>query len=98
MRNSSSGQNGSTGFLYTRSKVYHEMKRHEGLPVATANWVSPWCLIFLPVIVSDGLESWYLTEDYAFCERARRCGYRLVADTTIRLQHIGAYGYSLWPK
>jgi hypothetical protein len=39
----------------------------------------------------------YLTEDYA-SERARRCGYRLVADTTIRLQHIGAYGYSLWPK
>jgi hypothetical protein len=87
-----------TGFLYTRSEVYHEIQRHEGLPVCNRKLGQPMVPYFLPMIVSDGLEAWYLTEDYAFCERARRCGYRLVADTTIRLQHIGAYGYSLWPK
>jgi hypothetical protein len=38
--------------------------------------------------------SWYLPEDYAFCERARRCGYQIMADTTIRLWHHGSYGYT----
>jgi hypothetical protein len=37
---------------------------------------------------------WYLPEDYAFCERARQCGYKIMADTTIRLWHHGSYGYS----
>lgn len=37
---------------------------------------------------------WYLPEDYAFCERARQCGFKIMADTTIRLWHHGSYGYS----
>lgn len=49
---------------------------------------------FLPMVVEEDGVAWYLGEDYAFCERARRCGYRIVADTTVRLQHIGMYGYS----
>jgi hypothetical protein len=39
-------------------------------------------------------QGWYLPEDYAFCERARQCGYKIMADTTIRLWHHGSYGYS----
>jgi hypothetical protein len=34
-----------------------------------------------------------LGEDYAFCERARQCGYKIMADTSIRLWHIGEYAY-----
>lgn len=30
----------------------------------------------------------YLSEDWAFCERARRCGYKLWADPTIPFGHI----------
>jgi hypothetical protein len=37
---------------------------------------------------------WYLAEDYAFCERARRCGYAIWADTRIRLGHIGTCQYT----
>ena len=37
---------------------------------------------------------WYLAEDFAFCERARQCGYTILADTTIRLGHIGSCEYS----
>ena len=37
---------------------------------------------------------WYLPEDYAFCERARQSGFKILADTTIRLWHHGSYGYS----
>ena len=36
---------------------------------------------------------WYLAEDYAFCHRARLCGFPIIADTTIRLWHVGDYGY-----
>ena len=35
-----------------------------------------------------------MSEDYSFCERARQCGYRIWADTTIRLQHLRQYAYS----
>ena len=38
--------------------------------------------------------AWYLAEDFAFCERARQCGYKIMADTTIRLYHYGSYGYT----
>ena len=37
---------------------------------------------------------WYLAEDFAFSERARQAGFKIWADTTIRLKHIGSYGYS----
>jgi hypothetical protein len=36
---------------------------------------------------------WYLAEDYAFSERVRQCGYRIMADTTIRLWHVGSHSY-----
>jgi hypothetical protein len=37
---------------------------------------------------------WYLAENFAFCERARQCGYQVMADTSIRLLHFGSYGYT----
>ena len=37
---------------------------------------------------------WSLGEDFSFFERLRRCGYKIFADTTIPLRHIGSYGYS----
>jgi hypothetical protein len=45
-------------------------------------------------LIGDRQGHWYLPEDYAFCERARQCGYKIMADTTIRLWHHGSYGYS----
>lgn len=46
------------------------------------------------MLVPDGDGHWYLGEDFAFFEPLRRCGYAILADTTIRLRHIGSYGYS----
>jgi hypothetical protein len=48
---------------------------------------------FQPLVVPDGAGHWYLAEDYSFCYRARECGYAIMADTTIRLMHIGTYAY-----
>ncbi len=36
----------------------------------------------------------YLAEDFAFSYRARAAGFKIMADTTIRLGHIGPYAYS----
>ncbi len=36
----------------------------------------------------------YLAEDFAFSYRARAAGFKIMADTTIRLGHIGRYAYS----
>jgi hypothetical protein len=36
----------------------------------------------------------YLGDDFAFCYRARQAGYKIYADTTIRLGHIGPYAFS----
>jgi hypothetical protein len=85
----------ATGFLYTRRQVYLDIQKRENLPVCNRQSSQPIVPYFLPLIVQHGPDDFgYLTEDFSFCERARRCGYRIYADTTIRLQHIGLYGYS----
>lgn len=81
------------GFMHTRREVYERIKDRIGLPECNQRFgptVTPW---FLPEYVPDGAGWWYLAEDYAFCNRARRCGYRIMADTTIRLVHIGRHRY-----
>jgi hypothetical protein len=82
------------GFLHTRREVYLEIQRREAVPVCNAHLGRPTIPFFQPMILSETTGATYLAEDFAFSERARRCGYAIVADTTIRLQHIGIYGYS----
>lgn len=36
-----------------------------------------------------------LSEDYAFCERARKAGFRIYVDPAVRVAHIGTYQYRL---
>lgn len=83
----------ATGFLHTRRVIYEEMAKRLELPVCNEAFARPMVPYFLPLIVSRGDKPWYLGEDFSFCERARRCDYAIMADTTIRLHHIGRYGY-----
>jgi len=85
---------GATGFLLTHAEVYRRIQETERLPVCNEQRGRPIVPYFLPMIVPDGEGHWYLGEDFAFFERLRRCGYKIFADTTIRLSHIGGYGYS----
>ena len=48
---------------------------------------------FQPMVLTSEAGPWYLAEDYAFWERARQCGFKIMADTSIRLWHIGEYAY-----
>jgi hypothetical protein len=82
-----------TGFLHVRRHVYLTVQHRLGLPVSNERFGAPMIPFFQPLLhpIEDG--TWYLAEDYAFCERARQCGFKIVADTTIRLWHVGHYTY-----
>lgn len=83
-----------TGFLLVRREVYLKMLEELSLPLCNERFEKPTIPFFQPLIraIEDG--TWYLAEDYAFGHRARACGYKIWADTTIRLGHIGNYRYS----
>lgn len=83
----------ATGFLYTTRQVYLDVRERQGLPVCNVGTGRPIVPYFLPMVVDDEGGHRYLAEDFAFSERVRRSGHRIWADTTIRLQHIGLYGY-----
>ncbi|WP_327114360.1 hypothetical protein OHB12_34230 [Nocardia sp. NBC_01730] len=82
------------GFLLTKRSVYETIAEQEKLPVCNEQFGRANVPYFLPLIVPDGENHWYLGEDFAFCERARRCGFTIHADTRFRLEHIGKYGYT----
>ncbi|MEX2140776.1 MAG: hypothetical protein WD894_16050 [Pirellulales bacterium] len=87
------------GFLLVRRQVYFEMQEHLALLACNQRFGAKTIPFFQPMVISDSAgpstsSGWYLPEDYAFCERARQCGFAIMADTTIRLWHHGSYGYS----
>ena len=81
------------GFVLTRRVLYETMQRQLRLPMCNQSFQTPLVPYFAPLIAGRGEEAWYLGEDYSFCERARRCGFRVMADTTIRLWHVGSYRF-----
>ena len=53
--------------------------------------------LYVPFISDMGNDKKkYLSEDWAFAERWRMSGGKIFADTTILLNHIGKFPYSLW--
>jgi hypothetical protein len=83
----------ATGFLLVRREVYLTIMHRLELPLTNERFGAPVVPFFCPLILPFEDGQWYLAEDYAFSERARQCGYRIMADTTIRLWHIGTYHY-----
>lgn len=83
----------ATGFLLIRREVYLSVQRKLALPTTNEQFGKPMIPFFLPMIRPHDEGAWYLAEDYAFCHRARDCGFKIYADTSIRLWHIGTYRY-----
>ena len=81
------------GFVHTRRHLYDEIQRQCELPECNTSFGSPMLPYFMPLAVPQGNGHWYLGEDYAFCERARRCGFKMMLDTKIRLWHVGSYSF-----
>jgi hypothetical protein len=84
----------ATGFLLTHRRVYEDIVRKLDLPwcgAASGELVVPY---FLPLVYADQEHGMaYLSEDYAFCQRARQAGHKVMLDASIRLWHVGHYGY-----
>lgn len=81
------------GFLLVKRHVYEMVQQQLNLPVCNERFGSPMIPFFEPLILPHDDGHWYLAEDYAFSQRARDCGFRIMADTGIRLWHVGTYGY-----
>ncbi len=84
----------STGFLLVRrnvveamAKAYEDEAYDENLPSRfkkkTYNLYNPM------VFKHPNGKTEYLSEDWAFCERARRIGFRIWGDTNVSLGHMG---------
>jgi hypothetical protein len=81
------------GFLLVRREVYMTVQQRLQLPMCNERFKIPLIPFFHPMLRPCEEGHWYLAEDYAFCERARQCGFKIMADTTIRLWHIGNHAY-----
>ena len=83
------------GFLHTRRAVYEAISQQGKLPLCHLGNGAKLVPYFSPMIVAGASgNSVYLEGDFAFGERARQAGFKIVADTRLRLGHIGRYEYS----
>jgi hypothetical protein len=82
------------GFVLVRRAVFQAVREQFRMLNCNQRFGRPVTPYFMPMIVPDGVGQWYLSEDYAFCERARQCGFKILADTAVRLWHIGRHGYT----
>lgn len=83
----------AAGFLHVRREVYETIRQRLALPTCNERFRRPLVPYFLPMVRPIENGHWYLSEDYAFCHRAREVGFKIMADTTIRLRHLGEYAY-----
>jgi hypothetical protein len=83
----------AAGFLLIRREVYEKVQEQCHLPVCNERFGNPLIPFFQPLACRTDNGYWYLAEDYAFCQRAHEAGFRIFADTTIRLWHLGTYPY-----
>jgi hypothetical protein len=84
----------AVGFLHVRREVYETMSSQLELPRCPPPAGPPFTPYFLPFVKTENAGSTFLDADFAFCERARQCGFAIFADTTIRLWRNGNYRYS----
>jgi len=95
------GKNGGTveirycgfGFTHVRREVLQAVKEKFALPVCNQRFGSLLVPFFEPMSIPESGGRWELSEDYSFCERARQAGFTVMADTRIRLWHVGTYRY-----
>lgn len=84
----------SAGFLRIHTAVLRRMIVDLKLPLCNTPWGRGFWPFFMPTIIPvTGGALHYLAEDWAFCHRLRQIGIDPVADTSIRLMHMGGHGF-----
>ena len=75
-----------TGFMMIKRKVFEDMKDK----VETEKTEQGERIRFFHFPVRDNVE---LSEDYEFCRAARKLGFKVMADPSIKLKHYGLHGF-----
>ena len=89
----------STGFMAVHREVFETLSKD--LPCCHIGWQSQgvdtsFYPFYMPHTVPWEAEGHlYLSEDWAFCQRAKDKGYKIWLDPAIRLGHMGTYMYTL---
>lgn len=83
----------ATGFLATPRRVLERLV--EDLPLCHPD--EPWRFypLYDPFTVDGPRGAIGLSEDYAYCERARRAGFTVYINPAVRLLHLGHYPFRL---
>lgn len=84
----------AAGFLLVRRPVYMDILRQRKLPLCNEHVGRALIPFFQTSVIGLDDGSWFLAEDHSFCDAARSCGYRVLADPSIRLWRQGLYSYS----
>lgn len=89
----------STGFVAVNRKVFRTLS--EELPLCHRGWsdrgenTSFWPFYMPFTIPWEGDGHMYLSEDWAFCKRAKDAGFKVWLDPSIRLGHLGQTMFTL---
>ncbi len=84
----------ATGFLLVRRNAYLKIQQTLKLPICNELFTGrPLIPFFQPMLIDQEESTWYLAEDYSFSERAHQSGLQVLADTSLRLWHVGTYHY-----
>jgi hypothetical protein len=81
----------ATGFMLIKRKVVEHMFEHFKEELGFKYQGSDDYVDLFAPIIDNGL---YLTEDYAFCKRAKSLGYRTYMSKRFELPHLGLMEYS----
>lgn len=84
------------GFTHVRRVVYETIEQRLMLPRVMGGFdiAQPICPYFVPKVIEQAGQSVYLSEDYSFCHRARQVGLSPVADTRLKIGHIGRHAFT----
>lgn len=84
-----------TGFFAVHRDVVKALI--EDTPLCVLGGDDTFWPMFAPFIYhnEDNGDNDYLSEDWAFCERARQKGFKVYVDRTVVLKHYGKYAYSI---
>lgn len=81
------------GFVATHRRVFERLAAD--LPLCHASQPYAFYPFYQPFAFDDAEsgDTLYLSEDWAFCERARQAGFGVYANPAVRLEHLGVYPY-----
>lgn len=86
----------ATGFLAVHRRVFEKLIKRPDVVLChpTEAW-SFYAPIWTPFIVDGPNGPIYLSEDYAFAERAKQEGFQAYLNPSVRLLHLGQYPFKL---